>query len=215
GEEIMATYYKKKSRTVTPEQKKLLLEMFSKQPSPLFLKLLLDESLKWTSYMGVASIQVVSTIRQAIDRLFLKIETKFGHVLVSRALGYITLGWNGLSEIELEDALSCSDEVLNSVYQYHNPPVEGSVRIPSLLWARIKHDISEYLTERQSFGKNTVFWYHRQFIEAAMDRYTQGAASQMLHKELGVIYKHENGLRKTITLSKRGLTIQDANRQLT
>ena len=55
-----------------------------------------------------------------------------------------TLGYNGLTEVELEDALSCDDEVLDEVYQYHDPPVEGVVRLPALLWSRMKESISRY-----------------------------------------------------------------------
>ena len=33
-----------------------------------------------------------------------------------------------MSDVELEDALSCNDEVLNEVYQYHDPPVPGIIR---------------------------------------------------------------------------------------
>ena len=33
-----------------------------------------------------------------------------------------------MSDVELEDALSCNDEVLNEIYQYHDPPVPGIIR---------------------------------------------------------------------------------------
>ena len=51
-------------------------------------------------------------------------------------------GQNGLSEIELEDILSCDDDVLNDVYQYWTPPVR---RLPPLLFVRLKADVNQYL----------------------------------------------------------------------
>ena len=77
-------------------------------------------------------------MRAAIQQLFSELEGKFGETVVSHTLGYITCGLNGLTEVELEDALSCDDETLDEVYQYHNPPVEGIIRFPPVVWVRIK-----------------------------------------------------------------------------
>jgi hypothetical protein len=49
---------------------------------------------------------------------------------------------NGLSEAELEDILSCDDEVLNDVYAYWTPPIR---RLPPLLLVRLKTDLGQYL----------------------------------------------------------------------
>lgn len=51
----------------------------------------------------------------------------------------------GLSETEIEDMLSLSEEVLNDVYRFWTPPVR---RLPPLLWVRIRHDLQEYLVAR-------------------------------------------------------------------
>lgn len=52
---------------------------------------------------------------------------------------------HGLSEFELEDILSCDDDVLNDVYQFWTPPIR---RLPPLLIVRLRHDLNRYL------GKN-------------------------------------------------------------
>ena len=70
----------------------------------------------------------------------------------------------------MEDALSCDDKVLVEVYQYHDPPLEGMIRIPPLLWARLQNALKEYLADRQVDGKVVQAWYHRQFWEAAEQR---------------------------------------------
>ena len=49
---------------------------------------------------------------------------------------------NGLTEAELEDIMSCDDDVLNDVYMYWEPPVR---RLPPLLFVRLKADLSQYL----------------------------------------------------------------------
>ena len=54
------------------------------------------------------------------------------------------LAKNGVTEAELEDILSCDDDVLNDVYMYWTPPIR---RLPPLLLVRIRKDLSQYLGE--------------------------------------------------------------------
>ena len=64
-------------------------------------------------------------------------------------------------ETELDDLLSLDDEVLDNAYQYWPPPNHNTVRVPGLLWARMRHDLGENLVERQSNGKTVLAFYHR------------------------------------------------------
>ncbi|KAJ8318732.1 hypothetical protein KUTeg_003823 [Tegillarca granosa] len=212
---IIERYLLQKRRTLTQHQRQLLLSAFSRSPGPLFLKLLLDEAIKWKSYTQENQIDLAESVQVAISTLFRRLESKFGQVVSSHALGYITVGLNGLSEIEIEDALSCDDEALNDVYRYHNPPVDGIVRIPSVLWARIRFEIREYLVERLSEGKHTLNWYHRQFIETARSMYATGQQAEKLHTVLAETFIADNGVKRDITLSRRKITIQNADRQVT
>ncbi|XP_041365002.1 uncharacterized protein LOC121380241 [Gigantopelta aegis] len=217
GKEIIEVFLKTKKRTVTKQQMDLLLTTFAKCANPLYLKLLLDEAVQWGSYSPVEDLMqtLAPSVRAAINILFDRLEKKFGQVLIKGALGYITIGLNGISEIELEDALSCDDTVLDDVYAFHDPPIPEIVRVPSVLWARIRYDIGEYLVERLSEGKITLFWYHRQFVETARDRYAHGKSKLSLHKTMFEIYLAESGVKKDISLSKRKKVIPDADRQVT
>ena len=60
-------------------------------------------------------------------------------VFVSNCLSYLTCGRGGLTDIEMDDVLSCDDDVINQVYKYHDPPLPGTIRIPGLLWARLQY----------------------------------------------------------------------------
>ena len=66
----------------------------------------------------------------------------------------LILAKNGLTEAELEDIMSCDDEVLNDVYMYWEPPVR---RLPPLLFVRLKADLSQYLG-KLSIVKPLIFW---------------------------------------------------------
>ena len=215
GREIIDTYLLKKKRKVTAYQEKLIMMTFVKSPGPLFLKLILDEAAKWSSYMPEHELVLQDSVRGAINQLFDNLEVKFGKIATSHVLGYITIAMNGISENELEDALSCDDEALNDLYRYHDPPVPGIVRCPPVIVARIHYDIKEYIVERMSQGKYTMNWYHRQFIEAARTRYASGVDGQKLHRNLCEIYMAEKGVKRTITLTRRAITVTDADRQVT
>ena len=184
------------------------------------MKLILDHALKWHSFDDMNIFQQFNNKNQeeAILLLFSILEQKYGHQIVSYSLGYLTISTNGLSDTEMDDLLSCNDIVLNDVYDYHDPPLPGAIRIPPLLWSRIKYEISEYLVQKVLINKKVVSdWYHRKFREVAYNKYClllDRVAE--LNKHLADIYLHENGMNRTIILSKRnGLVIKDANRMIT
>lgn len=168
---------------------------FQKCPLPLYLKLAFDESLRWKSYTPESDICLEQNVREIIDDMFQRLERRHGKILVSHALAYITASKNGVTEPELEDLLSLDDEVLNDVYQYWTPPVR---RLPPLLWIRIRSDIGDYLTERGADGTQVVFWYHRQFIEAARERYLTAKQAKTIHSYMSDYFlgKWSGGVKK-------------------
>jgi len=87
---------------------------------------------------------------------------------VSHALSYLTASKNGLSDVEMEDVLSLDDVVLNDVFQHWLPPVR---RIPPLLLPRLLDELSSYIMQREANGTVVFYWYHRQFIFVARNRY--------------------------------------------
>ena len=66
-----------------------------------------------------------------------------------------------MSQQELEDVLSLDDEVLDEIYQYHLPPNPLAIRIPALLWTRLKYELQEYMVDRHADGKTVSVLYHR------------------------------------------------------
>ncbi len=217
GAEIVDCYLRANNRVVTAEQKKLILSAFEKNRQALFLKLILDSAKMWNSYTPVETIKLATTVHQAITFLFADLEITYGKVFVQNALGYLTCGRGGLSPLEMEDILSCDNACMSEIYQYHDPPLQGVVRIPSLMWSRVQHALQEYLTERQVDGKSVMAWYHRQFQEAAEKRFTKpDSRRQELHFALSELFMQEEGITKTVILHHRnGKVIEEADRCVT
>lgn len=203
-------------RTLTEHQLQFLINKISQNCSPMFVSLSLETALNWKSYDAVDKLVIADTVTEAIWALFGECEKKHGQMLVRCALGYFTCGLYGLTETELDDVLSCNDSLLCDIYKFHNPPEEGVIRIPPLLWVRIRHDLGAYIVERQADNAKVMAWYHRQFIEAANKRYccNSGEFKQM-HNDLADLFLAEDTVKRTIHLTYRNLTLSDANRRIT
>lgn len=189
-------------RSLTSQQRQIVLNTFNKCPLPLFLKLAFDEACRWKSYTPESETNLPSTIREIIHSLFDRLERIHGKMLVSHALAYISASKNGLTESELEDLLSLDDDVLNDVYQYWTPPVR---RLPPLIWLRVRSDLGDYLVERGSDGARVSFWYHRQFIEVSRERYLEEHDSVKVHVNIAEYFQGiwSDGKKKPF-INKRG-----------
>lgn len=200
---ILASWLSSSQRTLMPAQKEMVLKAFQECPLPLYLKLSFDEACRWKSYTPTNETTMASDVKNVVNDLFDQVERRHGKILVSHALAYITASKNGLTEPELEDILSLDDEVLNDVYQYWTPPFR---RLPPLLWIRIRSDIGDYLIERGADDSRVIYWYHRQFIEVATDRYLE--AKQEIHSKLADYFvgKWSNGAGKPY-VDKDGQTV--------
>ncbi|XP_063968822.1 NACHT domain- and WD repeat-containing protein 1-like [Lytechinus pictus] len=215
GIAIMNGWLKERKRRLNDQQVKVVTDAFSKSPQPLFLKLLFEEFVTWPSYKSVEDVKLPTTVVDAINVMFQDLEDRHGLIFVAHALGYLTAGKSGLTEAEIEDVLSCDDKVLNDVYQYWDPPVEGVVRIPPSVWKRLHQDIGEFITERQAGGKTVIAWYHRQFIETAERRYLGDPQSKMdRHKVLADMFlgEYSRGKIRPIRLERRKKDFPNADR---
>ncbi|XP_014210635.1 NACHT and WD repeat domain-containing protein 2 [Copidosoma floridanum] len=166
--DVIRMWMKTAHRDLNNYQWRLVANAISKCSLPIFVKLVFAEICRWRSYTKPADTHLANTVMDSIMMLFERIEKQHGKILVFHALAYITAAKSGLSESELEDLISLDDKVLDDVYQYHLPPVR---RIPPLLWTRIRNDLPNYLSEREADGVSVMNWYHRQFRDAARERY--------------------------------------------
>ena len=170
--ETLKLWFEQKHRCLSKEQEQDIGELIQDDVKPLYLKLIFDEISKWKSYERPNCH--CPTIASCLKRLFIKLEIKHGEILVRKALGYLTASRNGLTKIEVEDILSLDEDVLDDVFEFHVPPIR---RLPSILWARIRRDLAEYIVDRDADGAKVMAWYHRQFIQEAVKRYLPSKAA--------------------------------------
>ncbi|KAL4228047.1 hypothetical protein ACF0H5_013483 [Mactra antiquata] len=166
--DIIKTRLADAARTITSKQASIVQELFAKCGLPLFSRVMLEEILTWKSYSSVSSNMVSSSLKEALNNFFRRLELHHGRDLVRHALAYITAAREGISEMELLDLLSLDDDVLNSIFLFWLPPVR---RLPPFLWTRLRLDLGVFLAERDSGDTEVFTWYHRMFKEAATERY--------------------------------------------
>src|SRR3990172_4082120 len=110
-------------------------------------------------------------------------EEEHGNVLVSRGLGYVASGKNGLTEDELLDVLSCDSEVIKD-FQRRSPKSPPVSALPVIIWSRLRSDLDRYLGERQADGTSTISFFHRQFEKTIARNYLTGNSKRARHESL-------------------------------
>ena len=113
----------------------------------LHVKLILDESFKWTSFTDFDNIIVAKTADYAIEYLFEKIENSFQKDFIQTALRYLTLSRKG---IYFDDWIKLLSQTFIN---------------PGFTLLQVISELKQYL-----FGP-LYRWYHRKFIEIANRRY--------------------------------------------
>ena len=214
GLEVFKGWLHKAGRRINENQTTAVSKALQQCCQPLFIRLLFHQALTWSSYTPTDTVTLPSSTAEALALIFSNLEEHHGEQLIQRSLGYLTASRHGLTEGELEDILSLDDDVINDAYQYWDPPILDIIRIPQLLWKRVRYDISEFLAERQADGKTVLSWYHRQFIETARERYLSDG--RHLHANIATYFNgcYGGNLLKPITLTHRNLMLEHVSRQV-
>jgi len=111
-----------------------------------------------------------------IDRAYEELENEHGRQLVAGYLSLLVSSKDGLTLDNIVDILSADEDALGgkgqagTILEKHDPPTR---RVPPFLVARLNHDLSEYVVERNANGVKVLGINHRQFIQVTKERYLQ------------------------------------------
>ncbi|KAJ6633997.1 hypothetical protein lerEdw1_014204 [Lerista edwardsae] len=169
--EILGKHLVSAGRTLSPSQRALFQKTFSEGGHALPVALANTEAQQWASYNPLSALVILPTASEAAHHLCGYLEQVHGSILVGHALGYLACSRYGLSEAELKDILSLDNEVLSEVYRLHPPPSKVVLRLPPLLWARLYHDLTQWLVERWADGFMLMGFLHREFSAVVQERY--------------------------------------------
>ncbi|XP_031731172.1 NACHT domain- and WD repeat-containing protein 1 [Anarrhichthys ocellatus] len=210
GKQIMESYLLASQRTLSPEQSNAALQSFEQTGCPLHLTLILSAAKRWTSFTLLTASHLGPSTQEMMSQLFLMLEEKHGKELVGGALGYITLAREGLLEAELRDIMSLDDDIISEVYRYSLPPSPSLIRLPPLLWARLRRDLEDQLEERWTGGVAAIAFSNRHLCEAISARYL---TSQRRGRNLRILAEYFlgrwSGKLKPVALPGLSLLLSD------
>uniref|UniRef100_A0A3B3BH83 NACHT and WD repeat domain containing 1 n=1 Tax=Oryzias melastigma TaxID=30732 RepID=A0A3B3BH83_ORYME len=210
GEHIMESHLRASQRTLTPEQKDVVLQNFTPTGCPLHLKLILSAVQNWTSFTPLTEQLLGANTEEVMSQLLHRLEHKHGKELVGGALGYIALAREGLLEAELYDVMSLDDDVISEVYRYTHPPTPSLIRLPPLLWARLKRDLKDHLEERWTNGVVVIAFSSRRLSEVVLGHYLTSERQGRCHKILGEYFLGRwSGKLKPVALPGLSLLLSD------
>ncbi|KAJ0065720.1 hypothetical protein NL108_017248, partial [Boleophthalmus pectinirostris] len=210
GEAMAEAYLRAAGRTLTPEQKEFVLKSSAASGNPLHLHLMLSLGKRWRSFTALAELRLAATAQEMTSLLLQTMEERHGRELTAAALGYIALAREGLLECELRDVLSLDDDVLKEAYRHFLPPSPALVRLPPLLWAGLKYDLAEHLSERWTNGVATIVFKNRRFSDVVSSRYLTSDRKGRALKILAEFFLGRwSGKRKPVSLPGLSLVLPD------
>ena len=128
---------------------------------PLYIQLVFNIVSKWTSYsLTNESFFECTSINSCIRYIFKQLEAIYGEKFVSRSFFYFNQFSSGIAEQELADIMSIDDDLLQVVFQYHEPPQR---RFPNAIWTRFKNEIKDYVTVKEEDNTQIICWFHNAF----------------------------------------------------
>lgn len=206
--EIMSEMFERNNRTLTEIQKRVLLECFTANKSPLLLQVMINDALDWTSYAKPSEFKGKSNVAEYMDDILNDLEEEYGAMLTMAFSAYITTSPTAVQERELIDLIMCDQDAEEDLEKFPKAVHDGIMYLPSYLLAQFKFKLRNFLTEHLVYGKRGLAWKHREMYAAIGEKYqviypgvnekqiTEDATSYtlMLHENMTNMYLTENRL---------------------
>ncbi|MFZ4455973.1 MAG: AAA family ATPase [Bacteroidales bacterium] len=185
--EILKKWFSSIHRTLTKDQKDLVIGSFSKNQLPIYLKLAFEKARKWHSYDKQHTLK--EDVAGIINDYFDDLEIEHDKDFVTNAVCYLLSGrYMGLAENEILEILAFDPEywelfleknkyhkddltALKTFLEGTNREKGGYMKIPIATWSRLYLDLEPFLTERDADGVPIITFFHRQFNEVLRERY--------------------------------------------
>lgn len=187
GEALLTAWLQKANRTLREDQRREVMDRFSRNGLPLYLRLLFESARRWHSY-DPGIYEIAEDIEGVLKEYFHALEQQHTEELISTVMGYLLCSRHGgLPENEVLELLAEDEEYWESFlkkYPYHSEEGARLKRVPVALWSRLYLDLAPYLTERMEDGASLLVFYHRQFSQYAQSAYIKGK-EERYYRNLG------------------------------
>ncbi|XP_064601514.1 protein qui-1-like [Liolophura sinensis] len=179
----------KDKRTLAPEQENVLKNSMTSQCMRRLALLAYQakQCMSWDSIYDKC-LCTEESFQESVMKLFEVMEKRHGVIFVSQIARYLTLARAGLTEMELLDLLSISNDILLAAYPQELPPI---LRFPVSLWIAIKTDLNVLLMPCFLDNKQVYCWCHHSINSVVRQRYLYHQQPRMAresHKQIAELF---------------------------
>ncbi|MEO0727732.1 MAG: DUF4062 domain-containing protein [Bacteroidota bacterium] len=188
--ELLLRLLNSNNRRLQGHQEAYFLEQFQTARTPLYVYVAAQEIKNWKSFDPVGTTAVSSNswtlakTQSELISVYIQNLTTLRHhhnLLVQRALGYLCVTEDGLSEHEMLELLSADEELIALVAPdtWHE---NLSKKVPQVIWTRLLDDLRPFLSQKQRFGTVLLNFFHQDFRESVITNETQRSEHEQLIK---------------------------------
>lgn len=166
-EEVYKKTFEDAKRKLQPDQKSELFVKLNDRASPLYVKIMIDQALKWDAEFDVRSFNenIGNDVEAVIEKIIEEVEKQFIKPLfVQRILKYISINKYGLDINQLIEVLASDQTLVYEIQNYFGCGIQNC-QVSKLFIMQVLYLLRDYLS-RPRYN-----WYHRKFIQAAKKRY--------------------------------------------
>ncbi|XP_028856386.1 uncharacterized protein LOC114801979 isoform X2 [Denticeps clupeoides] len=189
------------SHRLQPQQWDILYQACMSCPSPLYLEAAYSETRDWRSFTPQASLTLPVELPKLYQTVLSRLEREHGEQLVRRVASLISLGRFGVTDDELLELVLRDTRVLREVEsQCHltSASFDRPPKLPSVLWARLRRDLTCHVMEVESDGTWVQRWTHAAFGAVVVQRYLQTDDSKVLiHADFADYYRGNLNTRQS------------------
>lgn len=184
---LLERWLAESGRTLQAAQRSAVLDQ-CRGGSPLFLRLMSAEAIRWHSADTARAlpVDVTGVINATLDRLEREHRQSKAGVSVSmlaQVVQYLEAARGGLSEEELLDVLARDEHFISLLERTARHPLPER-RVPMAAWLRLHADLSPLLAERRVSGLTLVSVARRQVRDAVRARYGTANDARSIHGQL-------------------------------
>jgi hypothetical protein len=188
GEMLLKLSIDRDRRCLQPSQQSVILDAFEQHGNPLWMTIAAAQASRLRSWDPPQHFDasLPGLIRQVLANL--ADDRHHGRTLVEHVGRYLGCARDGMTEQELVELLSNSQEVMSDFRHRHprSPPVES---LPASVWTALLGDLEGFLTERQIDGVAIMLFQHRHFV-SALDGVASFSAATC-HRDLAAFFKRQ------------------------
>jgi len=171
---ILEKWFSSFHRTLTIDQKNLIINSFLNTQLPIYLKLAFEKAKHWHSFDNKHHLK--EDVKGIINDYFDDLENDHTEDFVRNVVCYLLCGrYLGLAENEILEILVFDKEYwkifLGKSHPEHKVELETVTKIPIVVWSRLFLDLEPFLAERDADGVPIITFFHRQFNEVLRERY--------------------------------------------